>query len=90
MRFIVVLLNVCVLIIFVECAFPDNLSELAEVSHHLTPKKLAVELESIEQKDCPIYAINLKPMYRDEIVSEINKLNFNNLQILEVGKVYEI
>jgi cAMP phosphodiesterase len=75
--------------ILVECAFPNELIDLAEVSHHLTPQILKTELEKCTQKDCPIYVVNIKPMYREKVVSQLNSLNINNLQILEVGKVYE-
>ena len=76
--------------VFIECAFPDKLSQLAKVSHHLTPAKLSNEIEKFKQIDCPIYVINLKPMYRDEIIGELKKLKRKNLNILEVGKVYDI
>jgi len=73
--------------ILLECAFPDELNELADVSHHLTPKRMAVELEKCE-RDCPVFVVNLKPMYRDEIVEQIRRMGLKNVEILEVGKVY--
>ena len=75
--------------LLIECAFPDGLDEIAQSSHHLTPKKLQQELEKFKHENCPIYVINLKPMYRERIISELNYLSINNLQVLEVGKVYE-
>lgn len=74
--------------ILVECAFPNDLRELAKVSHHLTPQTLGFELEKNDKKNVPIFAINLKPMYREKIVEEIGKLKIENLEILEVGKIY--
>jgi ribonuclease BN (tRNA processing enzyme) len=74
--------------LLIECAFPDELNNVAHDSHHLTPKMLPGELNKLQNKNCPIYIINLKPMYREEIVRQINELNIENLQILEVGKVY--
>ena len=74
--------------LFVECAFPNELSELAEVSHHLTPDRLASELERFEP-DCPVLAINLKPAYRDETEKQIEELNIKNLSVMEIGKPYE-
>ena len=73
--------------ILLECAFPDELNELADVSHHLTPKRMAVELEKCE-RDCPVFVVNLKPMYRDEIVEQIRQMKLKHVEILEVGKVY--
>ena len=75
--------------LLVECAFPDELKDLAESSHHLTPQKLKTELKEFHQSGCPIYVINLKPMYRARIIEQIEKLAIENLQILEVGRVYE-
>jgi len=74
--------------ILLECAFPDELAELATVSHHLTPKRMKLELEKCE-KDCQIYVVNLKPMFRDVIAAQIAKLGLKNVEVLQVGKVYE-
>ena len=75
--------------VLVECAFPNELEELAHISYHLTPKMLKKELEKINSPNCLIYVVNIKPMYRDDIVRQIAELNLENLQILEVGQVYE-
>lgn len=76
--------------LLIECAFPDKLSELAQISHHMTPSKLKKELKKFQHKNCPVYAINLKAMYQEEIIDEINKAQVKNLDIFEVSKVYEI
>jgi ribonuclease BN (tRNA processing enzyme) len=73
--------------LLIECAFPDELSELAANSYHLTPSLLKKELEKFKNSKCPVYAINLKPMYREKIVAEIEKLG--RIKVLEIGKVYE-
>ncbi len=73
--------------VLIECAFPNGLKNLAKVSHHLTPNALRKELEKLE-KECPIYVVNLKPMYRDEIIGELSGLGIENLHVLEVGKIY--
>ena len=75
--------------VMVECAFPDEMSELATVSNHLTPKKLASELVKFDNPDCEIYVINIKPMYRNTIMKQIGELNLDRLNILDVGKVYD-
>ncbi len=76
--------------LLIECAFPDELEELALVSHHLTPNRLKKELEKFTQKDCPIYVINIKPMYFDEVVRQVKALKIKNLEILKVGRVYNL
>ena len=76
--------------VLVECAFPNEMSELATVSDHLTPQKLALELEKFDNAECEVYVINMKPMYRDIILSQIAELDTKKrLKILDVGKVYE-
>ena len=75
--------------LLVECAFPNHLCELADISHHLTPLKLAAELAKFDKHDCPVYVINLKPAYRETIIEEIDEMVNNGLEILKVGKVYE-
>src|SRR5262245_52619891 len=59
--------------ILVECAFPDELSELACNSHHLTPKVLEKELGKLKQ-NCPIYVVNIKPMYVEQVSKQIGEL----------------
>ena len=74
--------------LLIECAFPDELSELADMSHHLTPSALARELSNFGQPKCPKYVVNIKPAYRDKVVAEIEALAIDDLQILEVGQAY--
>ncbi|MGQ0541129.1 MAG: MBL fold metallo-hydrolase [Blastocatellia bacterium] len=74
--------------VLIECAFPDELTDLADISHHLTPSRLSDELSKFEHKDCPVYVINMKPMYREEIVAQIQEQQMRNLHILEVGREY--
>jgi ribonuclease BN (tRNA processing enzyme) len=75
--------------LLVECAFPDEMAELAEASHHLTPAKLAVELDKFFKEDVPIFVINIKPMFRAKVIEQIERLALRNVDILEVGRVYE-
>ena len=74
--------------LLIECAFPNELSELADMSYHLTPSALAEELQSFGNAGCPKYVVNIKPAYRNAVVSEIAALGIENLQILDVGRVY--
>jgi len=75
--------------IFVECAFPDELGELAASSHHLTPQVLQKEIAKLK-RDCPIYVVNIKPMYFEQVTCQIKQLNIQNLQVLTVGRIYEL
>lgn len=75
--------------LLIECAFPDELTDLADVSHHLTPARMRRELEKFRHSETRIYVINLKPMFREKVIMEIEALALRNLEILEIGKVYE-
>ena len=75
--------------ILLECAFPDELEDLARVSHHLTPRRMKLELEKCERR-CPIYVVNLKPMFRESIVRQLVELNEADLTVLQVGRVYDL
>jgi cAMP phosphodiesterase len=75
--------------ILLECAFPNELEDLAEISHHLTPRKLSLELAKCDLSDCPVYVVNLKPTYREAIIDQLSALELRGLEILQVGKVYE-
>lgn len=75
--------------LLIECAFPNDLGDLADISHHLTPDRLARELDKFRNKDCPVYVVNLKPMYREMIIAEIRSLRLSSVEILEVGRIYE-
>jgi cAMP phosphodiesterase len=74
--------------LLVECAFPDHLSELAATSYHLTPRGLSGEIEKLQRSDCKIYIANIKPVYREQTVSQIAKLGIGRLEILEIGREY--
>lgn len=75
--------------ILVECAFPNELNDLAGISYHLTPQKLELELRKLTL-DCPVYVINIKPMYFELVTRQIADLEIENLQVLEVGKVLKL
>lgn len=75
--------------LLIECAFPDELGELADTSHHLTPSGLKRELDRFGHPECPKYVVNIKPTYRETVVREIMSLELVNVHILEVGHTYE-
>jgi cAMP phosphodiesterase len=71
----------------VECAFPNELSEIAQSSHHMTPATLRGELEKL-QLDCPVFVFNIKANYREAVVAQIHELGISDLEIMEIGKAY--
>jgi ribonuclease BN (tRNA processing enzyme) len=75
--------------LFVEASFPNELSELAKTSFHLTPNELDKELKKLKRKETQIFAVHLKPSYFDQICNELKALNLSNLSVMKAGKVYE-
>jgi len=76
--------------LLVECAFPNELSELASASYHLTPQKLGSELAKLGERSYPVFVINIKPMYRDKVIQQISAADLSGVAVLELGRVYEV
>ena len=74
--------------LLIECAFPDEFEELSTISHHLTPSKLARELEKLQLPPCPVFVINIKPSHREAVCGQLAALGYEGLQILEAGRQY--
>lgn len=75
--------------LLIECAFPNELAELAEMSCHLTPETLAGELEKFHDPECEVFIINIKPSYRESVLKEVASLNMMRIKDLRVGRTYE-
>jgi uncharacterized protein YcbK (DUF882 family) len=73
--------------ILIECAFPDELEDLAFKSHHSTPSVVQRELKKLKHTNCPVYVINMKPMYRERIVKQIENLKIENLHLESTVKI---
>ena len=74
--------------LLIECAFPNELSELADMSHHLTPALLSSELKKLKQSNCEILVVNIKPTYRQVVLEELAALGIANLAAMSVGREY--
>jgi len=72
-----------------ETSFDNSLQQVADVSQHLTPQTLEVELEKLE-KDVPVYLHHLKPACVEPIREEVAALGNPNLRFLEQGESYEL
>jgi ribonuclease BN (tRNA processing enzyme) len=59
--------------IFIDTAFPNNMSDIAERSKHLTPQRLHEELTKLH-KTATVYSYHLKSRFENEIKNEIKKL----------------
>ena len=75
---------------FIEASFPDEMSDLAEISKHLTPALLYQEFQKIQKPNLQVYAYHLKPRFRSQIVQQLEKLPIPHLTILEEGQVIQV
>ncbi len=73
--------------IFVESSFPDQLSELAMISGHLTPQLTFQEFNKVRRPDLPLYIYHMKPPYLDEIRRQVKKLRNKGVHLLRDGQV---
>ncbi len=74
--------------IITEVAFPNSMTELAEIALHNTSQMLAGEVAKMPT-GIPIFASHLKAQHHEEVVSEVQALGIDRLQIFEPGRDYE-
>jgi ribonuclease BN (tRNA processing enzyme) len=74
--------------VIAEVSFPTRMQAVADISRHLTPSTLAVELAKL-RRDVPVYLYHFKPPYVDELRAEIAALGFPHpVEELRQGDVY--
>jgi cAMP phosphodiesterase len=73
--------------LLIECAMPNQMRALAEMSHHLTPDTLAEELKKFHQANCPIFVINIKPRFREDVIDQLSGLP--RVEVFEVSRTYD-
>lgn len=71
----------------IDTSFDNSLQPIADVSLHLTPQTLEIELRKLERK-VPILLHHLKPPCVDKIHEEVRKLRNPDLEFLEQGREY--
>jgi cAMP phosphodiesterase len=74
--------------IFVECAFPNRLAGLANISRHLTPALVEREREKMPS-DLPVLVYHVKPQFADETAEELAKIG-GDVTVVEQDKTYSI
>lgn len=73
---------------FVDAAFPDDMSALAEASGHLTPSLVREQTDRLPAVVRKI-AVHLKPAYRDRIAAQLELAAIPNLTIGRLDYDYE-
>lgn len=75
--------------VLAEASFPDELQELANISHHLTPASLSRELKKMRRRAPDVLAVHIKPAYRSRVVQQLMELKIPGLHVMEPGRDYE-
>lgn len=76
--------------VILECSFPDTLAQLANNAGHLTPNSLAHELTKLSQQDFAVFAMHLKPAYRNEIMPQLAALNLPGVTVMLPSHDYSV
>lgn len=74
--------------IFLEAAFPNSMSAVAERSKHLTPALFEQEYRKLG-REIPVLAIHIKPAFYDEVVEELRALESPTVEISEPNRTYD-
>ena len=74
--------------IITEVSFPNRMQDVADVSLHLTPKTLGVELGKLD-REIPVYLYHFKPPYVGELRNELAETELPvPVEELEQDRVY--
>jgi cAMP phosphodiesterase len=73
--------------LLVETSFPNRLQELADVSGHLTPRTLELELAKFRRNGASVMAYHLKPAFVAQLKRELKPLP---VEVLELGDTFEL
>ncbi len=74
--------------VFLECAFPNDMQWLADLSGHMTPRQFALEAAKAPL-DVPLVAVHIKPRYRRQTIAELSALDLPRLTIAKGGGIHE-
>jgi ribonuclease BN (tRNA processing enzyme) len=74
--------------VLLECAFPNRLAGLADISRHLTPELVKRERDKMPA-DVPVFIYHVKPQFLEETAEELAKLD-GDITLVEQDKVYRV
>jgi len=73
--------------VLVECAFPNEMGDLAAASDHMTPSRLSDQIARLKDPDVQVFVICIKPMYRERVVDQLAMIP--RVKLFEMGKAYD-
>jgi len=69
--------------LIIDCSFPNSYQNLADISGHLTPKRMAQELKKLRTLGkTPIYLFHMKPETLNIMTAEVEDENIPHLRML--------
>ncbi|HZZ83430.1 MAG TPA: 3',5'-cyclic-nucleotide phosphodiesterase [Anaeromyxobacteraceae bacterium] len=71
--------------LLVEMSFPNALQWLADLSGHLTPRTLELELRKVARRSAPVWLYHLKPAHQAVLERELQSLGLDGVRILSAG-----
>jgi ribonuclease BN (tRNA processing enzyme) len=74
--------------VLVECAFPNRLADLAQVSGHMTPELVRRERDKMPA-DVPILIYHVKPQFAVEMADELAALG-DDVTVVQQDKTYTL
>ncbi len=72
-------------LIIAEISFPDEKTDIAIASNHLTPSLLERELDKLNRPDVPVFAFHLKPWERHAIEKDVARRFSDRIVMLRSG-----
>jgi HD-GYP domain-containing protein (c-di-GMP phosphodiesterase class II)/ribonuclease BN (tRNA processing enzyme) len=82
--------NLTIKALIIDVSFPNQLSDVAAESKHLTPHFLQEGLKLLKRDNVHLYINHLKPFYADLIVSELEAIGIAKKSILYDGEKIDI
>ena len=73
--------------LLLETSFPDELQDLADLSGHLTPRTLRIELAKFQRNGANVMLYHLKPAFVAELKRQVADLP---VKVLELGETYQL
>jgi len=67
--------------VYLEASFPNAMTDLANLSKHLTPALFGEEARKLGRDDVELLVVHIKPRYRTQIIAELESLGLPNLVI---------
>ncbi len=74
--------------VFLEASFPNAMTDLANLSMHLTPAMFGEEARKLDRDDIDLIVVHMKPRFRPQIVRELEGLGLPNLVIGRFNEPY--